>query len=191
MLLNVHDLAGDKVLASSVRGKRLLADLIAKLQPVRAPEVLGLDFGGVEVATGSFLRESVLAFRDYCRRDQALLYPVVANAAAEVTEELECVLRDRAEALVVCRWESRQGFSEPQVIGVLEEKQRATLEAVVKAGCVDAGALLRQFGKKEGIGITGWNNRLAALAAKGILMESKQGRGKQYKPVLEGLVYGS
>jgi hypothetical protein len=67
----------------------------------------------------------------------------------------------------------------------LDEKQRVTLEAVVDAKEADAGTLQHRFRKSDEIGITGWNNRLAALVAKGLLIETQKGRGKLYRPVLE------
>ena len=39
----------------------------------------------------------------------------------------------------------------------------------------------------EGIGTTAWNNRLATLTAKGILMEFKSGKTKMFAPVMEAI----
>jgi hypothetical protein len=43
------------------------------------PTLALLDFSGVAVATASFLRESVIGFRDYARQALPNIYPVVAN----------------------------------------------------------------------------------------------------------------
>ena len=45
------------------------------------PEEIYLDFEGVEIATASFLREAVFAFRDTIRRDHRTITNLfVANA---------------------------------------------------------------------------------------------------------------
>jgi hypothetical protein len=56
---------------------------------------------------------------------------------------------------------------------------------VKEAKEVDATTLARAYEVKEGIQVTGWNNRLTSLAAKGLLMEIKRGRSKVYRTVLE------
>jgi len=53
------------------------------------PEQLFLDFSGVQIATASFLRESVFAFRDAIRRRRSNFYPVIANAESAVEDELK------------------------------------------------------------------------------------------------------
>jgi hypothetical protein len=76
---------------------------------------------------------------------------------------------------------------------VLEDAQRRTLAAVLKAGATDASTLAglpRQDGDPDKIGPTGWNNRLASLAAKGILRETRRGRTKTYRLTVEGLTLG-
>ena len=93
--------------------------------------------------------------------------------------------------LVACTLKSDGRAVKPQVIGTLEEKQRLTLDAVLELEEADAGMLAERFGTREKIGVTGWNNRLASLAAGGILMEVRSGRGKRYRPVLEGLKHGA
>ena len=58
MRLSIFDLSErQSILAGSAAGRKLLAALIAATPAVDAPEALFLDFGGVKVATSSFLRE--------------------------------------------------------------------------------------------------------------------------------------
>lgn len=191
MRVRLEDLAKTDVLAGAAFGAKLLAKLIAAVAASRGPEPVFLDFGNVTVATGSFLREFVLAFRNYCRRSQPGLYPIVADVNDTVREELEFLLKAEGDVAVMCDLDARGNASAARVIGTLEPKQRATLLAVLKAGETDAVSLQKEFGEKESIGGTAWNNRLSSLAAKGILMEIKCDRAKRYRPVLEGLSYGS
>jgi uncharacterized membrane protein len=188
--ISIRTLGGNSVLAGSALGKIVFGKLIAALPTASSPEPVILDFAEVSVATGSFLRESIVALRDYCRSTQPNLYPVVANASEEIEEELDLLLTDRNEAYIVCRLNDRGRFSNAQLVGTLEEKQIITLSAVVERGSADANELHRSAKQSEPISITGWNNRLASLAGKGVLMEFKQGKSKVYKPVLEGIRYG-
>jgi hypothetical protein len=75
---------GQTILSGSIAGRRLLNALIANTQSVDAPTRAFMDFNGVELATASFLRESVVGFRDYARLASPHLYPVVANLAEPV-----------------------------------------------------------------------------------------------------------
>jgi hypothetical protein len=173
------------VLTGAIPGKNLLARMIAEIQRRAEPTLLFLDFTGVEVATNSFLQESILGIRDYCRSAKTNLYPVIANANDIVVEELRTMLEDHGEAMVICQLDEQGNASNAAVIGVLEEKQEITLDAVKALKRADAHALMEKFKLTEKIGITGWNNRLSSLAEKGLLMAMKKGRVKYYQPVLE------
>jgi hypothetical protein len=182
--------AKTEVLAGSASGSEILSQLVGQVNRVSTPTVVVLDFDGISVATGSFLRECVLGFRDYCRRSQPNLHPVVANLTDAVAEELKYLLQSKREVLVACTLKPNGRPIQPEVIGTLEEKQKLTLDAVLELEEVDAAVLAERF-SSEKIGITGWNNRLASLAAGGILMEVRSGRGKRYRPVVEGLKNGA
>ena len=186
----LRELGNSEVLAGAAFGKAILGNLIGQLSTAVSPEALVLDFKGVRVATGSFLRETVIALRDYCRATQPNLYSVVSNAEESIKEELALLLQDRNEVCVVCQLDDDGNFTNAELIGTLEEKQSMTLNAVLERGAADANELHRSYKHTDDISMTGWNNRLASLAAKGVLMEFKQGKGKLYKPVLEGLKYG-
>jgi DNA-binding transcriptional ArsR family regulator len=188
--LSVSELAKDEALGGAENGAHLFANAIPLLAASRHAGPVFLDFDGIALATASYLRESVLALRDYCRRNRPEVQVVVANACPVVLEELEFLLTRLRDAMTVCRLDQRGRASEPKVIGVLDEKQAVTLHAVLELGGADASTLTRKF-KSEKITSTGWNNRLAGLADKGILIESRQGKSKLYRPIVEGLVYGT
>jgi len=46
---------------------------------------------------------------------------------------------------------------------------------------------MREYGEREGVKQTAWNNRLVSLAALGLIVEITQGRAKRYKPLFEGV----
>lgn len=188
-VIQIKLLAGDdEVLSGAIRGMNFLPKLVEELNELgrrTIPEPLFLDFSGIVVATSSYLREAILGFRDYCLRMETNFYPVLANISQQTRDELEVLLVPRGDAFVVCKLNGRGNVSEVEIIGTLEEKQRLTLEAVISAGEADAATLEEQYRDREQIKATGWNNRLAALVSKGILMESRKGRGKTYRPILE------
>jgi hypothetical protein len=183
--LSLFKISGHKtILAGAIPGRNLLSNLIKAVAPPPEPSAIFLNFKGVRSATASFLREVVLGFRDYCLNSRLALYPVVANANQEIIEELEIVLEVQNDAVVICKLSENDVATSVKVIGRLEEKQEITLNAVFKIGEVDATALSRTS-DDNGVGSTAWNNRLAALAGRGLVIEEKKGRGKFYRPVLE------
>jgi hypothetical protein len=183
-------IGGDAVLAGAISGKRVLGQLLASmtLEPTE-PEPVFLDFGGVEVATASFLRESALAFRNAVRGRRSNFYPVIANANAIVQDELrELVSPPRNDVLIACKLDANGTVSNVTLIGELEPAQRRTFDLVRERGETDASELMHEFGKKEQITrTTAWNNRLTSLAFIGLLVELSQGRAKRYRPLFEGV----
>ena len=187
MRIDMAAVEGGPVLTGAVNGTAALSRLVAAApaEP-QQPEPVFLDFSGVKVATASYLRESVLAFRDMVRGRRSTFYPVIANANDDVRDELAELMRTRGDALMVCTLDADGGVAEVRLIGDLDPKQRITFDLVHVRGETDAGELMRAYGESEGLKhTTAWNNRLAALAARGLLMEISQGRAKRYRPLFE------
>jgi hypothetical protein len=182
---------GNGVLAGAIDGQKAFLSLVQETPAVGKPEVCFLDFAGIDVATTSFLRESIVAYRNHARSSWQNIYPVAANLAPRVREELEAFLFSRGDAFVICELDRNEQPKDVQLIGQLDGKQLFALTAVLKMGQTDAPTLAAQFNAHEQVTPTAWNNRLVALAAKGILVEVSSGRSKKYRPVLEGLKYGT
>ena len=183
MRFRLRDVANNGILAGALTGRRILGRLLERVDgEPESPEPLYLDFNGIEMATASFLRESILEFRNIVRRRWTNCYPVVANANDSVTEEL-CVLLTQRDVLMLCSLDEKGRPYSPRVLGDLEPKQRVTFELVRKLGEADAGELMRSSEDGDEVGQTAWNNRLASLSKLGLLMEMSQGRSKRYKPL--------
>ena len=179
---------GLEVLSGQPRGQMLLGKLIAAVAPQESFTPVFLNFKGVNVATGSFLRSAILAFRDHCVRAKLNLYPVLANISDDIVGDLKLMLEPRGDAFMVCELDGESTVSSVRLVGSLDDTQRQTLEAVLRKGEADASTLKDVHDKEkgtEGIGVTGWNNRLASLAEKGLVVEIKRGRTKLYRPILE------
>jgi len=180
-------LGGASVLCGAPRGQDMFAKLIRELHPEPvSPEPIFLDFSDVAVVTASYLRESVFAFRDFVRGRRSMLYPVVANANDAIRDELLILAQSRGDAIMSCTLSHEGHVSDAVLIGNLDPKQRLAFELVNTRGETDAGELMRDFG--EGLKhATGWNNRLAALAALGVVIEVSHGRAKRYRPLFAGV----
>lgn len=185
MKMAMREIAGSNVLAGAVSGRNAMQKLLAAsdLEP-GAPEPIFLDFTGVDVATASFLRESVLAYRDTIRVRRSKFYPVVSNANVMIEEELQQMLEARNEAILTCKLSGKAAVRRVILLGELDPKHLQTLELVRRFGETDAGTLLREHGLKEPVTRTAWNNRLATLAGLGLVIEISRGRAKRYRSVL-------
>jgi hypothetical protein len=93
-------------------------------------------------------------------------------------------LRRYGDSILECRLQ-RGAISRVELIGRLDEKLQETFELVARKGGVSAAELHADSKDAQPIGPTAWNNRLAALAAKSLIVETPQGRAKKYRTVLE------
>ena len=185
----ISELSPGPVLSGALRGQELLAKLLpeAAAEPP-SPQPLFLDFKGIDSATASFLRESVLVFRDMVRGRRSTIYPVIANASELVQEDLQELVRSRGGVLMTCRLSDDGSVSEPGMIGDLDPKQQLTFNLVRERGQTDALELMRDFGASEPVGSTAWNNRLSSLVALGVLIEEMStGRTKRDRPLWIGV----
>ena len=180
--------AQDGVLAGSLDGKKAFEDLLQKTLIPAKPEVCFLDFLGINVATTSFLRDSVVAYRNHTRSIWPSIYPVCSNLTGRVREEFETFLVAWGDAFVTCTLNTENQISNVKLIGKVEGKPGVALRGVLELGEVDAPGLRKHI--EEEVTPSAWNNRLGVLVTKGILIEIGSGRNKRYRPVLEGLSYG-
>jgi hypothetical protein len=179
---SIFELGGRQaILAGADNGQALLAKLVAQTPRIAEATPCYLDFSGIAVATFSFIRESVFAYRDYARASMPALYPVVANAESGVLEEIWAYARSEADVIWTCRLDRRGILSNVRLAGSLDPIQKQTLDLVCRLGSADAPGLAK---KDRSIGVTGWNNRLATLNSKGLLIEQRAGKAKIFKPVL-------
>lgn len=178
------------VLSGAVNGRRVFHKLLelAVNEPSQ-PEALFLDFGGIEVATASFIREGILGFRNYVRGRKSNYYPIVANLSDEVVEEFVELLRGRGDVIARCSLDKSGRVTDLGIIGQLDPKQKITLQAV-EAGETDAVTLSRKHKKKDDVSRTAWNNRLSTLSSLGLVVEVDRGRSKHFLPLLEGVQNG-
>lgn len=187
MRLNMEQIGGCTVCAGAGKGREVMIGLLsATPRSSNTQQPIFLDFGGVEIATASFLREAVLGYRNILREQGSPFYAVVANANDAIQEELEELAHSKGEVLLACTLDASGTVAASKTLGRLEPKQQMVFDLIHERGESDASELHRDFGEAEGIKQTAWNNRLSALAASGLLVEVNRGRSKRYRPILVG-----
>lgn len=186
MVISIREQCDGSVCAGSHAGREVLGKLLALTSSEPAsPSPLFLDFGDIEVATVSFVRESALALRDFLRGRKSNYFPVLANANQQILDELEIILSLKNEAFLHCHLQSDERVTDISLLGHLDEKLKHVFRVIQERGEIDAGELQREFGAAEGVQQTAWNNRLAALAAAGLVTETSRGRAKRYWSLLK------
>lgn len=187
MRIRLQTMLETDVLAGAVNGRATLHRLLAATETEpQAPEPVFLDFSGISVATASFLRESVLAFREIIRGRRSRYYPVMANMNESVREELLVLLTPRGDVVMSCRLCQEETVHDAAPVGELDPKQQLTFDLVHERGETDAGSLMREYGEREGLKhTTAWNNRLSSLASLGLVVELTRGRAKRYRPLFD------
>jgi hypothetical protein len=175
--------ADEPILAGRLAGRRAFVTALEAVPPLTEPTLVILDFSRADYATSSFLAELVVPLRDHLQRQPA--YVVVANLADMVREELEEFLRRSGEAILACKLSSESKVSSVELLGRLDDKLQETFRLVQRRGEASAAELHAESSDAQSIGPTAWNNRLTALAAKNLLIETPQGRAKKYRLVLE------
>ncbi|WP_316226961.1 hypothetical protein [Bradyrhizobium sp. SZCCHNS3052] len=183
--ISMFDLAGMDTLSGASDGRASFQALLEKIQmEPSAPTPLIIDFDGIAVATASYLREAIFNLKAFLRTADSKYYPVVANAKPTVLEELAVIADARNENVLVASISDDGRVEDQRIVGQLDAKQASTFERVKSLGRTTAGDLNRMFGKADGVSApTVWNNRLASLAAAGLILEYTQGRAKFYQPL--------
>jgi STAS-like domain of unknown function (DUF4325) len=185
MLIHMLKLGSSEILAGATNGRKILEKLLEQTdkEPGK-PEPVFLDFAGINVATASFLREAVVAYRNIVRSRRSNFYPVIANANQIVEDELKVLIGTEGDVLLLCVLDEDDQPRQPRLLGKLDPKQSLTFDLVQERGVTDAAELMRDHSAGENIKRTAWNNRLAALASLGLVVELNEGRMKRYRPLL-------
>ena len=181
--VNISRLAKQDILAGSSTGRQICKALWATANVSKAGLFL-ISWSGVNVATSSFLREGIIAFRNLVREKKPELYPVLSELTPNVEEEFAGLLNQMNEAFWV--FEVSKGVvRKHRLIGRIDPKLKETLELIEKGHGFDAGTLWKSTNSTESVGVTAWNNRLASLARQGLVFESKVGKQKYFHPLHE------
>ncbi|MBZ9799711.1 hypothetical protein [Mesorhizobium sp. ES1-4] len=188
MRIDMAEVAGAPILSGAINGKAAFAEFVKMVDgEPNEPSPLFLDFRNIDVATASYLRESVFALKTYMRTRNSRYYPVVTNINNLVADELSVIATLKNDVIMSCQIDENRNILTQEIIGTLDPKQKMTFDLVMRSKEIDANRLMEQFGESEKTkGTTAWNNRLSGLVSKGIIREFVQGRAKVYRPLFEG-----
>lgn len=175
----------DPILAGRLSGQRAFVAALEQFPELSDPALVLLDFSGVDLATSSYLSEVLVPLRDHLRLRRQPGYTVAANMNEKVREEVEELLRRSGDAFLTCVTDASGQIADVQLCGKLDDKLQDTLKLVSRKRETTAAQLHEESRAVDTVGATAWNNRLASLAAKSLVVEILQGRTKKYRPVLE------
>ncbi len=175
----------EPILAGRFSGQRAFVAALEQLPELTEPALVLLDFAGVDLTTSSYLSELLVPLRDHLRLRRQSGYAVAANLKDKVREEIEELLRRSGDAFLTCATDASGAINDIQLCGNLDDKLLETLKLVSRKRETTAAQLHEEFRTIDTVGATAWNNRLASLAAKSLVVEILQGRTKKYRPVLE------
>jgi hypothetical protein len=177
---DIAAIGGGPVLSGSSSGRHLFAALVAGLpDDPDEPVPVFLDFSGVTVATGSYLRESIIEFRNFTRGRRTNFYPIVANANNDILDEILEVVIPRGDVIMACKLDDLGQVLWCRYIGKLDPLQKRTYELVKEYKKTTAVQLMERH--EDGKRTTAWNNRLASLSSAGLISEEAVGRTKIYR----------
>ena len=177
-----------------------------------APTELILDFEGIKAINGSYVRASVawvircaIAARKGERAsagdpDPWAIQPIrcerlfVKNLAEDVREEIDGLLRQpsfKLPCLEATQVLPSERISSAVLLGHLDRQLVECLRRLYEAGGSAKAADLHDRYPDDGVQITAWNNRLAALHERLLIARRKDGRFWIYEIITSHLeVYG-
>lgn len=184
MKISLLQYSVDAVVAGAGHGRKVLFSMLDQcVESPQNPSVLIIDFAGIQLATASFLRESVFALKDHMRSRGSNWYPIFANVSPELEEEFAVLTHARRDAVILCNYNEAGLITHQRLFGNLDPVYKRTFDFVINEGEADAGGLANTYGDQENLHKpTAWNNRLKTLVERGVLMELTKGRAKKYRP---------
>jgi hypothetical protein len=184
-------------------GQKHLEYLKPHLRTASPGEVVIFDLQGIEATSASYFKATVIWLLKAAQRaaeraedarlsgseEQAVfdIFPMVANLASDVSEELQTVLESQQMCcLEAVAWDEH-GVNRVRVRGLLDRAMRETLEFVAREKATTATALAKERNPPN---VTGWNNRLADLFRLRLVRRTKEGRQWVFSPVAREVSFG-
>jgi hypothetical protein len=176
----------------------IVTQILPALKVAEAETMVFLDFSGIEDATPSYIKATVLALHQCGRRylqeitlkEHAevgeLSRPLniivgVLNASQQVQDCINEVFASRGFAVLGGAQVTDERFDEAVVLGVLDSKIYETLQRACGLEEFQASDLLEKNKPTGSILVTGWNNRLAELHRQRLLLRRTEGRTNRFR----------
>jgi hypothetical protein len=188
-------------------GQRLLAEVIEAIPRSALGEqgaIVAIDLDGVELATTSFFKSSVLPLFQSARlsTDPAAqimadafglpalnVYPVIVNARPEVEELADEIFGRRGFPILSLSCDGEGNLAGGRMVGFLDDILVRTMRAWTRNERYTAANLQDKF-PEQTITQTAWSNRLNDLWRVRLLRRVRQGKSWIYQPIADGVNYG-
>jgi len=162
--------------------------------------VVVLDFSGIESATASYLKATLLWLLGRSGNVASTapggasgpwnIYPMVAGLNAEISEELEELLHRHERPCLELLRDNETAIFAVRQRGPLDQMLRATLLLLADVGGATATELHQRFPQPRPITVTAWNNRLSELNVRRLVRRTKHGRQWWYQTLAQEVVNG-
>lgn len=176
----------------------IVTQIAPALEKAEGETIIFLDFSGIDDATPSYIKATVLALHQCGRRylreitlgEHAevaeLSRPLniivgVLNASQQVQDCINEVFARRELAVLAGAHVTDERFDEAVVLGALDMKIFETLQSACGLDEFQAADLLEKNKPTESILVTGWNNRLAELHRQRLLLRRTEGRTNRFR----------
>lgn len=183
-----------------------LRPIVEELRAVRSmATTIVLDFAGIEMTNGSYLRGTLLwlqaagiaaaELEEGARRppegiEPLNVFPVATNLSADVSEELDIALRAERLPYLVGRVSEVDRIVDLVRVGHLDPALDATLTALAAEKRATAGDLCSRYPQKPEIKPPAWSNRLSELYRLRLARREREGRQWIYTALSEEDVRG-
>jgi len=170
--LPLIEVTGDARLLGRTKGEAHLPQLTPHLNP---PGAVILDFADVEALTTSYFFAALWPF--WTREDATgpSTFPLVANAVADIEDEIDLVMKQRRMGAWRGGWDGKL-FIPNGFLGRLDDGLDLAITRALTAGVVTAVELSHL----DKTSPTAWNNRLVALYKQRMLRRRQSGRKQTY-----------
>lgn len=145
-----------------------------------------LDFGDIEIVTGSWINEALIPLVGWMADRRNDLFPILMNLESDWIDDLQLVAEWNHRCFLIADGDSQ--LNSAILAGALDPAQRQTLDAVIAMPGI-TGAELERQNPNSGVKATAWNNRLKDLFQKRLLRREKQGREQIYHPVVREVIF--
>lgn len=175
--------------------------IIAQLRETKnVPTTIVLDFSGIEMTNGSYLRGTLLwlqaagtaaaELEDGGRRppegiEPLNVFPVATNLGSDVSEELDIALKGEHLPYLIGRVSEVDRIVDLVRVGHLDPALDATLTALIAEKRATAGELCSRYPQKPEIKPPAWSNRLSELYRLRLARREREGRQWIYTALSE------
>lgn len=186
----------------------LVSSLVSEAEALNGSsgEVILLDLTGIETATASFLKATIIQLLRAGQRAASgelpvaapsvpalpawNIFPCVVGLADDVREELvEVLASQRLVCLEVLAWDQTT-LQKARLHGTIERTHWDTLASLISAVSGMTASQLYEGHREEGINQTAWNNRLSELFRLRLVRRVRQGRHWLYSSIAREVIRG-